>query len=585
MKKLLAIMLAATFIFSACIMTGCSGSGDDKGAIVQMYISSFPKNLDPTASVYNSDETAKIFSLLYEGLFTISADGKLKNALADECEEYVDARDNTLKLEISLKESRWSDGIPVSASDFVYAWQRLLKPENNNSAAALLFPIKNAKLVKEGRCSINDLGVYAIKEDVIQIAFEDDFTDVEYFKRRLASPMLIPLREDNVSKFDDPSNDAYTWDASKAAGLPVTNGPFKYKNIRSYALEFERNLHFRNVGDNDDNPVDKVVTPYQLITSYEDAKNAEEQLERYKNGEIFYINLSEADAETIKAAGKVTQTAVPSVYTYFFDTTSEMFSDANVRKALSIALDREYLNTLTGRKTKAAQGIVPSGIDDKDAKSDFRKKAGNLFAPKGDMETAKALLSEAGAKKGNISILYNKDRAYEKAVAEYVKQVWDELGYRVVPTATSSAKMAEYATGKTVFATGEARVIGMDFRAVTPDAYSMLIEFGTDYHGSAVDLSIDETTYTTAHITGFSDEEYDAVCDKIVSANTASERAGAMHEAEAMLIEKSPVVPLFSNVDVYASKKLSKISADAFGGKNFTKIVQKDYKKYLPEEE
>lgn len=585
MKKIFSLALAVLMVFGLFTFTGCGKKDDDdKGAIIQMYLSAFPTNLDPTETAYGSADNAKLFGLLYEGLYTMNAKGELKKALADEVEYYVDPRDNTLKLEISLKTSRWSDGIIVDADDFVYAWQRLLSPSADHAAAALLYPIKNAKNVKEGLCSVNDLGVCAIKDNVIQIAFEKDFTNVEYFLRRLASPALVPLREDNASKFDDPDNIDYLWEASSTLGLPLTNGAFKYKKLSNKSIELERNLHYNNVSASEDNPVDKVVKPYQLITLLSEGSSADDQLERYQNKEIFYINLSEADESTIEKVGKVEQNDIPSVYTYFFDTTSELFSDARVRKALSIALDREHINSLTGRKTKAAEGIVPFGIDDTTEKTEFRKENGKQFVPTGDIEAAKALLAEAGVKKGSFTIEYNKERSYERDIAEYCKSVWKELGFTVKTDGKTALYMSKIVSGKTL-TTGTNRIVGMDFQCTTSDAYSMLVGFSTKYNGSAVDLSVDEITYTSTSFTGFADEEYDAVCDEIVSAMNNDTRADAMHRAETMLIDKSPIIPLFCNVDVYASRDLSKIKSDMFGAWNFTKVSQKNYRNYLPEDE
>ncbi len=586
MKKLLALVLAITAVVSMCLLTGCSKKDDeDKGAIIQMYLSAFPQNLDPSAAVYGSADNAKLFGLLYEGLYTIDEKGELQKALADEVEYYVDARDNTLKLEIELKESRWSDGIVVDADDFVYSFQRLLDYEADHTAAALLYPIKNARAVKEGRMSVNDLGICAIKDDVLQIAFEKDFTNVEYFLRRLASPALVPLREDNATKFDDPNNIDYFWETAVTYGLPLTNGPFKYRKVSADSIELERNLHYNNVSAVEDNPVDKVVIPYQLITILEDADNADEQLARYQNGEIFYINLSEAKAETIDAVGKVTEKEVASTYTYIMDTTSELFSDARVRKALSIALNRDEINKLTGRGTRAAEGLIPFVTEDTTEGTSFRKANGNKFVPTGDMEAAKALLKEAGVSKGSFTLEYNKDRPYEAAVAEYAKSVWKELGFSVKTDAKNSRYISNILSGKTPFITGDARMLAIDFQNTTPDAYGMLIGFGSDFAGGVVDLAVDEVTFTTGNITGFVDEEYNAICEEAVGALNNEARADALHRLEDMLIEKSPVIPLFYNVDIYASKGLSKLESDVFGNWNFTKVSQKNYHKYLPVEE
>lgn len=593
MKKIFALLLAVLMLFTAVSFAGCAKKDEeDKGAMIQMYLSAFPNNLDPTAVSYGSADNMKLFGLLYEGLFKIDEDGELENVLADEYEYYVDARDNTLKLEISLDKSRWSDGIVVDADDFVYSWQRLLKPDFDNPAAALLYPIKNAKAVKEGLCSVNDLGVCAVKDNVIQISFEKDFTNIEYFIRRLASPALVPLREDNAAKFDDKTNIDYMWETSATAALPLTNGAFKYKQLTNKIIVLERNVHYNDASSVEDNPADKEVTPYQLITVLSEGDTAEEQIERYLNGDIFYINLSTANSETIEQAGKTVTTDIPSVYTYFFDTTSKTFSDARVRKALSIALDREYINSLTGRKTKAAQGIVPFGIEDTTEGTDFRKVGGNLFVsgnmagelPVGDIEGAKALLKEAGVTKGSFTLEFNKDVAYEQLIAEYARKVWKELGFTVNTSGKNEKYMSAFASGKTAIE-GTGKVIGMDFQCITPDAYGMLVGFSAEYAGGKVDISLENVEYTDGHITGFADVEYDNICDEVVGALNNKTRSQALHKAEEYIVDKSPVIPLFCNVDIYASKQLSDIDADMFGSKDFTKVEQKNYKKYLPVEE
>ena len=590
-KTLILVGVIFLAVIVLLIARGCSGSktGDeDKGAMIQMYLTGFPNNLDPTAVSYGSADNAKIFGLLYEGLFTIDENGKLQKALADEWEYFVDARDNTLKLEIKIGNSKWSDGIPVDADDFVYAYQRLLSPSFDNPAAALLYPVKNARAAKEGLCSINDVGLYAIKDNVLQIAFEKDFTNVQYFMRRLASPVLVPLREDNASKFDDPDNIDYLWDASATMAFPLTNGAFKYRKFTADTVEFERNIHYANVSANEDNAVDMVVKPYQLITVYKEGKTdlstPDSHLEAYQAGENFYLNLSGAENETLAKVGKMHETAIPSVYTYFFDTTNELFADARVRKALSVALDRNEIARLTGRSVKPAAGLVPYGAEETVQKTDFRK-GHDLIAPTGDTEAAKALLKEAGVRTGNIAIDYNKERPYEEAVASYVAGVWKELGFKVKTNGRNGKFIYGIASGATEFAANDAaRVVGMDFQCVTPDAFGMLVSFSTVYGGGTIDLTVDEVTYADRHLTGYASEEYDAIADKFVNALNDADRAAALHEAEAFLVEEAPVAPLFCNVDLYVSRDLSGIKHDKFGAFNFTKVSQKNYKKYLPEE-
>ena len=116
------------------------------------------------------------------------------------------------------------------------------------------------------------------------------------------------------------------------------------------------------------------------------------------------------------------------------------------------------------------------------------------------METAKALLEDAGVTKGSFTIEYNSARSYERDIAEYAKSVWKELGFTVQTSGKNDRYLSGFITGSTSLTTGTARVIGMDFQCITPDAYSMLMGFSTQYSGGAVDLSQEEITFTSGNI-------------------------------------------------------------------------------------
>ena len=593
MKKLLAIVLAVLMLVPV-MLTACGESeeNENSGAEVQMFLTTLPQNLDPSAS-YTTVDNIRIMGLIFEGLTKIDEDGKLENALCKSYEYEFDERTGHLDLFISLKNSRWSDGNLVTAEDFRFAWKRILLPENNNSNAALLYPVLNAKKAKEGLCSIDDIGVYALTNSLLQIRLdkeyvnEDDFTkgeikdQVEYFMRRLASPALVPLREDVV---DDNTKEWCTPNGSSY----VTNGPFKIRAWNSGELTFERCVNYECVGDNTENAKDSVVKPYKLITLYTDGPSATEHYEKFKKTKSFYINLNSASEEVVKKVKDDIETDnLLSTYCVYLDTEHSLFADVRVRQALSLALNRNDIAKKTNNI--AATGFVPEGVEDTDRKSSFREVGGDLISTKANIAKAKKLLEEAGVNPARhvIAIDYSNDKVADEYIANACEAAWGKegLGFKIQATSKTqkfinSKEHGDYPLNQTHESIDAATVILVNLQSQTSDAYSILTSFSGEFGGTFVDVTIDDVVYD-AHVTGFMDEKYDDICSEFIITKSPSYRATAMHIAEEYLVEQMPVIPVVFNQASYITQELSKYESDKFGRLNFTELKQKNYEDYL----
>lgn len=588
MKRLIAIILAC--LLAVSVFTGCKNEEQEelKGAKVSMYLTTLPESLDP-AGFYTTQDDIRLMGLLYEGLTTVNEKGKLEKALAKDWEYDFNEKTGNLELLISLENSRWSDGNEVKAEDFRFAWQRILRPENNNPHSSLLYPVLNAQSAKEGYCSIDDVGIVCQDTKVLMITFdknyvnEDDYSKgeikdkVEYFLSRLASPALVPLRQDVV---DD---DTHEW-CEKNGSSYVTNGPFKIKSWNSSELTFERNVNYRCVGDVEGTADDKIVKPYQIITFYESGATAEDQAAAYEKGEINYLNLNSASDETVKKYDKDIETEnLYSTYCLYLDINNDTLGDAWVRQALSVALDREAI--AKGVYGEPATGFVPTGIDDATAKTDFRKKGGDLISSKSNIDLALSYLEQAGVNpKGKIiAIDVSKTREDDIFIANKCKEAWEALGFVVrVNTVTqgyiNSKRNGTYELdknnkqGNIVFAS----VLAANLQSTTTDAYSVLTSFSGKYSGGAFDLRDEDFTYPS-HVTGFNDPNYDAYCDAFVNAKNTKSRTTAMHNAESYLISQMPVIPVVFNNAYYVSQDLSKYETDGFGRLIFTELKLDTY--------
>ena len=613
MKRIISLVLCLILVGSA--FAGCSSSpldAEDKGAYINMYLTDMVYDLDP-ANAYANESALKIMSLLYENLFYIDSNGNLKKELAKKYEVIEDKKTNEYKMIITIGEGTWSDGIAVTANDVVYAWKRVLDPENSFAAASLLFDIKNARAVKTGvydgesPITIDDVGISSANEKEVHIIFEGPI-DYEQFLRNITSYALVPLREEVVLR-----NGA---DWAKKPATIVTSGPFKLrvaryeeetKNDELKIKEFvlERNMYYHR--DPLEDAYDKVVKPYRININY--SLSAEEIMQGYENGEIFYVgDIPLSLRKDYKDDAKITDTL--STHTYVLNhnadisTTSggteKLFAKKEVRQALSLAINREAIANAVVF-AKAASGLVPYGIFDSTSdRKLFREIGGNIISSTADIEAAKSLLTTAGVKASNYKFDITV-AAYDEvhlAIAEMVKEAWTTLGFKVSvkpvnvitnddyfkPTEDVPKDIKDDIFMET-YQSGKFDVIAVDNCAISVDAFSVLAPFAAAFSGEKIDMAA-ASGELTPHISGYNSEAYNAIIEKAFAEKNIKNRAQILHDAEKLLVEEMPVIPvIFNQSAVLVSKELSKVKFTYFSTPRLTKTKLRKYKQYLPVEE
>ena len=197
LKKIIALLLCVLMLIPA--LSACTKRDEnDQGPMITMYLSGEIYNFDPAYAYYNS-VTRNIVSLLFETLFTLDDDGKIQKSLVNDYEYIETPEKDEYKLVISLKDTAWSNGLPVTSDDVVYSWKRLLNTNNSFEAASLLFDIKNARAVKEGDESIDNLGVEATSQKIVTVFFEGP-VDLDSFFLNLTSVATAPLPESHIEE-------------------------------------------------------------------------------------------------------------------------------------------------------------------------------------------------------------------------------------------------------------------------------------------------------------------------------------------------------------------------------------------------
>ncbi len=566
-KRILASVLCLCLLAGSLVCLSACGDKnkkktEDKGQYLTMYLSDQVYDLDPATAFYN-DGTTTIANLLFETLFKVNENGKVKKSLVEKYVIKEDAAGNEYKMDIYLNDTCWSDGTYVSANDVVYAWKRVLDVESSYDAAALLYDIKNARSVKEGDMSIDDLCIYAEGERMISVEFEGPI-NYDQFILNLSSIALAPLREDITAKPD--------W-AKKPATI-VCSGPFKlgrvefvenntkyhdasyeyedvsgnlivgkdFKEAQIKFLVLERNSYYYRDVDKEEK-LDKYVTPYKIVVDF--SMTDEQVAAAYESGAILYIDNipfswigDEAYTDLLK---DVKTTDAMSNHTYFFNQNAlidnggegeYLFANKTVRQVLSKAIDRQAIVDAIWY-AEVATGIVPNGIFNTNShKETFREAAASTYETLTtvDVDTLKAELKSAGinAKDYSFSITVAAYDEMHVAIAEMVADQWEALGFDVKVNKRGTILNNDYykwtdSVPEDIcddlymedLVAGKYEVMAMDMGAVTMDAYTILAPFAKAFSGQAMDMSDTENYLLTPHVTGFDNEEYNTLMEAV----------------------------------------------------------------------
>ena len=633
--RIVCLVLCLVMLLPAAV--ACSQKDGTYGAQINMYIADEIHNLDPAYAHLDSG-AAKMIGLLFEGLMIIDEDGDLEKGLLKKYEYTVDnmltpddPSDDTYTMIIDIRESSWSDGIEVSANDFVFAWKRILDPAFDGEAASLLYDIKGAVEHKTLMASEDDIGL-AADDDRITITFKHNI-DPEEFLRKTASPALVPLRSQVVSRY-------YNWPSASAT--MVCNGPFF---VRSYSpgnnMQLARNAYYHRLQDDDDVSPTKFVKPYCINIDFK--LNGEDMMKKFENGELFYISELPCDKATREAyQERVQLTDTMSTHTYFFNVNKAPFDNKTVRQVLSKVIDREALvNEVV--YAYAATGFIPSGLSDLTDKDDFAANNASKIPGNAAMSVseAKSALSAAGinpkenypdeltimVKVDAVSKLVDEDYVVSQTefdedtvdyvVAKMVAEVWNELGFnfKVVPVNAiqykeSTSAMSQYRDELTESLYGiynEIRVyvsddeystvtkeraafdvVALDYSLLCDDEFNALAVFAEYFSGSVTDGDFNEEV-PLGHITGFKNATYNTLIQEAFDARVAGNDAlvsEKLHAAEQLLLDEMPVMPLFVYKEaVLISGELSNIEFTYFGAPILNNAKLKNWQDYIETDE
>lgn len=557
-KRILALTLCIVMLCTT--LFGCAKQENtDPGAYITMYLTDEIYDFDPASAYYNTD-AVNVLNLMYDTLFKLDENGKIKKSLVESYEIVEKPEANEYYIEFTLKEAYWSVKDQLTAEHIVFAWKRLVDFRNDYDAASLLFDVKNARAIKEGDIPVDDLGVEAVEDMVVKVSFDAPI-DYDQFLLNLTCVATAPLLERYVSSNPD-------W--AKKGSTIATSGPFKLGKINYVETEetafddnktlangsvvsstnnkvkkishfyLERNTYYFRDTKRDD--LDKSVTPYRLLVDC--SKTPEQLLEDFKNDKLFYIgniplSLRTGDnAEFIQKKAKVTDALSTFVVQLNQNaliadggTGSYLFANPAVRQALSLAIDREAIADAVVF-AEAADAFVAHGVFDYGMSGEFRTSdlAESFVKTSADVDAAKKLLADNGvtASLYTFSLKVAANDEIHVAMAEMICSAWASLGFNVTVEKVSPIENNDYfAQTDSVppdvcddlfveaIQGGKFEAIALDANAFTADAYSMLSNYAYAFSGGIFsDADNDVYEYDT-HITGYDSIRYNILMEAI----------------------------------------------------------------------
>lgn len=506
---------------------GAEGETTSNGNNIAVCLASEPQTVDPALN--SAVDGAIMINHFFEGLVKWVDDGE-GNAMtapgqAESWEKVVND-DGTVTYTMKLRDGiKWSDGKEVTAGDFEYSWKRLANPETAADYCYMIDMVQNYAGIANSESDPDTLGIKAIDDKTLEIVLS---YDCPYFEEIMAFPATFPVRQDLVE-----GNDEWTYDVATY----VSNGPYKMKewshNAYILAEKNENYYDFANLG------------PDTIRFTLLDDANA--ILAAYKSGELDFIEeLPPDEMANYLASGELTVADYIGTYYVCFNTEDEVFSNPLIRKAFSLAIDRNYIvENVSQAGEVPATGYVPAGVNDAagPGSDDFRTVGGEYYSVaeedyEKNCEEARALLAEAGYPNGEgfptVEYMYNTNDKH-KAIGEALQNMWQEqLG---VTVNLSNQDWNVFLESRKQ---GDYQIARNGWIADYNDPCSFLDMWYTG--GGNNDAQ-------------YSNKDYDAKIDAAKATAVQEERMKAFHEAEDILIEQDNVLaPVYFYTQPYMIK-------------------------------
>lgn len=467
---------------------------------LRLNIYSEPPTLDPRKAYDITSST--VLQLLFDGLMRIGLDGEPRLSVA----ERVEIDESATRYTFFLRPSLWSNGDPVTAYDFEGAWKQILTPTFPADYAEQLYVIKGGRAAKAGDLPLDQIGVRALDDQRLEVELE---APIPYFLSLCASTAYFPVHRSIAALHPD-------W-ADHASSLYVANGPFLLDRWAHNSKIFLTKSP--NYWDADAVQLQRVE-----MAMVDDERS---ELYLFERGELDRagtpISVLSYDAvPSLRARGLVHSVPIAGVYWYKINTAQPPFNHSKVRRALSLAIDREQIVCyVTQGHHQPATRLIPPCLS--------LPGEDTLYC---DPVRARQLLEEGLAELGMkrdqvppLTISYNRSQEHQR-IAQTVQRQWEEsLGIKV------ELRIADWRVHL-------ARLRARDFQ-VARQSWVATVEDPIDI------LQLFVAPNGSNNETGWHHPRYSELIAEASREGDQERRATLMSEAEQILLSEMPLIPIF----------------------------------------
>ncbi|MBT8930985.1 peptide ABC transporter substrate-binding protein [Lactobacillus delbrueckii subsp. bulgaricus] len=410
MKLSKTFSVGATVLASAALLAACGSNSGKESSSSKKTLNWTVASEIPTMDMSKATDATSFNQLsnTMEGLYRLGKNSKLEKALATSEKVSKDGKTYTY----TLRKSKWSDGSELTAKDFVYSWRRTVDPKTASQYSYLFSGIKNADAIVAGKKKPETLGIKAVGKYKLVITLE---RRIAYFDKLMGFAVFFPQSEKAVTKYGSKYG--------TASKYMLYNGPFKQTGWTG------SNLSWKMVK----NPYywDKKNVKLDTIT-WSVQKTPSTSYNLYQSNKLDYTGLDASQIKQLKnQKGYVTLNQGATFYLQFNIAKNKYLANTNIRKALSLAVDRKGLTSSLGGNNVPANTLTPTQLTDVNGE-DYTKrisKSAESFYPASTnkKEAVKYLnrgLKELGVSKFSFKILSD-DTDSGKKTTEFLQSTFE----------------------------------------------------------------------------------------------------------------------------------------------------------------